>query len=90
MAQGGWCDCDSPEAVIGCLVNDTLKVSSGSGEGFMRLRMKNPAPQQNNTPIISRSLQTQTAKLERLFRTFYEHRQLQCNMYIALQPEWDT
>jgi hypothetical protein len=32
------------------------------GEGYMHLRMKNPAPQQNNTPIISSSLQTKSAK----------------------------
>lgn len=43
--------------VTGCLVKETLKAGSSlRGDGYILLRMKKPAPQQNNTPIISSTL----------------------------------
>lgn len=47
----------SPGVVTGCLVKETLNAGSSlRGDGYMRLRMKKPAPQQNSTPIISSTL----------------------------------
>lgn len=46
-----------PGVVTGCLVKETLKAGSSlSGDGYILLRMKKPAPQQNRTPIISSTL----------------------------------
>lgn len=46
-----------PGVVTGCLVKETLKAGSSlRGDGYILLRMKKPAPQQNNTPIISSTL----------------------------------
>lgn len=49
--------CISPGVPTGCLVKDTLKAGSSlREEGYMRRRMKKPAPQQKSTPIVSSSL----------------------------------
>lgn len=46
-----------PGELTGCLVKETLKAGSSlSGDGYILLRMKKPAPQQNRTPIISSTL----------------------------------
>lgn len=50
---------------MGCLVKDTLKVGSSlRGDGWMRLRMKKPAPQQKSTPIISSTLTGDRSELQ--------------------------
>lgn len=60
LASFPLCICLSPTVpgvVPGCLVKETLKVGSSlKGDGYILLRMKKPAPQQNNTPIISSTL----------------------------------
>lgn len=46
-----------PGELTGCLVKETLKAGSSlSGDGYILLRIKKPAPQQNRTPIISSTL----------------------------------
>lgn len=59
-----------PGVDTGCLVKDTLKAGSSlRGEGYIRLRMKKPAPQQNSTPIMSRTLRrNNTAEASRSAR----------------------
>lgn len=55
-----------PGELTGCLVKETLKaVSSLSGDGYILLRMKKPAPQQNRTPIISNTLREPETESER-------------------------
>lgn len=59
-----------PGVVTGCLVKETLKAGSSlRGDGYILLRIKKPAPQQNNTPIISSTL---SDKKQRTSQTFQQ------------------
>lgn len=66
-----------PGVVTGCLVKETLKAGSSlRGDGYILLRMKKPAPQQNKTPIISSTLSAKTRAISELSLTQH-HRHTQ-------------
>lgn len=63
-----------PGVVTGCLVKETLKAGSSlRGEGYILLRMKKPAPQQNNTPIIRSTLSEKHRTSQTIFSPTQHH-----------------
>lgn len=68
------CMCAVPGDVAGCLVKETLKAGSSlRGDGYILLRTKKPAPQQNSTPIISSTLRGETEASSHLPLTQHRH-----------------